>query len=358
MAMVAHRRATGEEIMVGSGCGCRYRVGSRSTKERKRERRGANAWRNSWNLPSASYGCSLYNGAANTTAIPRGGGSEGELKKFDVEGRGKREEVPVVSFVRGSRKYRRFRAAGSNSSPRCSHHEKGKNSSREGIDAGGVKPVASRRAWAWARAGVGRVQGEGGREKSQEMGETSSQQGAGRLGEKTSWKDRPAGVSGKWSSWCRKETRCMLHNPCRTSLPFPSHVPSPQSQLAGFPASPPALAELAVWLGFAGAKGCRRLGSLGLVSGGCRKRYREKDVARHRRERGNGTCEIDSRTVEWSAQPPGNARRNGGSKTDKRNAAHVVTEGTWGISQSHRPGRAGRAYPCSAAERRPDQHRP
>lgn len=91
--MVAHRRATGEEIMVGSGCGCRYRVGSRSTKERKRERRGANAWRNSWNSPSASYGCSLYNGAANTTAIP--GGSEGELKKFDVdvEGRGKRSRL-------------------------------------------------------------------------------------------------------------------------------------------------------------------------------------------------------------------------------------------------------------------------
>jgi hypothetical protein len=48
MAMLAHRRWTREEIMVGSGCGRRFRVGSRS---RERERRGANAWRNSWNLP-------------------------------------------------------------------------------------------------------------------------------------------------------------------------------------------------------------------------------------------------------------------------------------------------------------------
>lgn len=57
---------------------------------------------------------SFHNGAANTTAIP--GGSEGELEKFDVDWRS-REEVPVVSFVRGSRKYRRFRAAGKQFEP-------------------------------------------------------------------------------------------------------------------------------------------------------------------------------------------------------------------------------------------------
>jgi hypothetical protein len=136
-----------------------------------------------------------------------------------------------------------------------------------GVEAGGVKPVASGRAWAWARCGPG--QGEGGREKRWERQVRSR---AGRPGRKDNLDDGQASTSsGKWSSWGRKETRCMamLHDPCRTSLPIsiPSWLgPCPISQLVvPFPAfqlsaSPLALAELSCWR--AEPRGGQRLGSL------------------------------------------------------------------------------------------------
>lgn len=176
------------------------------------------------------------------------------------------------------------------------------------------------RAWAGCkvRAGVRR----NGRDK------------AGRLGEKTSWKDsgRQASTSsGKWSSWCRKETRCMLHNPCRTSLPFPSQVPSPRFQLAGFPASPPALAELGIGLGLRVPKGAGAL-ALSLEAAG-------KHAAKRRCAAQDGSVETGLAKLipgRWNG-PPRECQAQCGSKTDKRNAAHGVTEGNWGISQSTNP---------------------
>lgn len=142
---------------------------------------------------------------------------------------------------------------------------------------------------------MGRVQGEGGREKNWER------QGgqAGRKDElERQW---TLGVNVKWEVEQLVQKRNTLHAAQPLSHITSISIPSPKSP---FPAcrlssQPTCTRRIGHWLGLAGAKGCRRLG---LVSGGCRKTHREKTLRGTRRERGSGTCEIDSRTVEWTAQ--------------------------------------------------------
>lgn len=126
------------------------------------------------------------------------------------------------------------------------------------------------------------------------------------------------------------------HAACCTTLVahhfhFHPKSPSPHFQLAGFPASPPALAELGIGLGLRVPKDAGAL-ALSLEAAG-------KHTAKRRCAAQDGSVETGLAKLipgRWNG-PPRECQAQCGSKTDRRNAAHGVTEGNWGISQSTNP---------------------
>lgn len=175
---------------------------------------------------------------------------------------------------------------------------------------------------------MGRVQGEGGREKKWER------QGgqAGRKDElERQW---TPGVNVKWEVEQLVQKRNTLHAAqplSHITFHFHPKSPSPRFQLAGFPASPPALAELGIGLGLRVPKGAGAL-ALSLEAAG-------KHTAKRRCAAQDGSVETGLAKLipgRWNG-PPRECQAQCGSKTDRRNAAHGVTEGNWGISQSTNP---------------------
>lgn len=129
----------------------------------------------------------------------------------------------------------------------------------------------------------------------------------------------------------------MLHHPCRTSLPFPSQVaqvPSPMSpalRFSSLPAFQPAHLHSPNW-----ACGCQGVPAPWPCLWRLQENMPRKDVP----------CAAQDGSVEtglaklipgWWNGAPRECQAQCSSKTDRRNAAHVVTEGNLGISQSTNP---------------------